>query len=289
MKRIIFAFAVLLSGTADAQMLSLGVTAPRYFGPCDVIAPTSWFGLKACGSAYLSGATNSVRLRRASDAAELDIVILSSGELDNATAATHCASTTCSARTVYDQISATACGGASCALGQATAGNQPAYVAECIGTRSCLSSSTNGMLVQSSNNFTPATGIASLAVVVNRSAGTGACALLRENGNNNRIVSSASANLWALAGTGTVSAAAPDAAWHAGVGTINGASSFFNVDGVVASGTVTGNTTAGVPLAFSGGTGTTCRQVAAGVWDNIVMTGAQRQTLQSVLRGMWGL
>jgi hypothetical protein len=60
-----------------------------YSGPGDVVSgATAWYGLRAYNAAYATGSNNAINVRRASDNSTQNIVILSTGNLDIATANT---------------------------------------------------------------------------------------------------------------------------------------------------------------------------------------------------------
>ena len=62
---------------------------PSYIGPGDIVpGATFWHGLRAYNATYATGSNNALNVRRASDNATANIVILSNGNLDVATAAT---------------------------------------------------------------------------------------------------------------------------------------------------------------------------------------------------------
>ncbi len=291
----LFCLAVTL---AHAQFLSPSVFGSKpcfpYKGPGDTLAATAWYGLRAYSSAKIGGTTKSINIRRVSDSTTSDIVILTTGLLDVATATTFCASTTCFVHTWYDQVAGNACGAASCDMVQATAGNQPQLIFNCwLTSQPCLQSTTSNVhQVASANNLTPATGSVSLTTVGNRVSGTGNSTFIGENGILNRLVSSGTANKWLLAGgtSGQIQPTANDNVFHAMTGAINSgvtSGSTVNLDGVETTGTVTGSTTAGKPI-FAGGTSTTADGVEAGIWDNVVFTAAQRMTINNNAHQCWG-
>lgn len=93
-----FALALLLApSSADAGMgtsrdsnYNVAIpAAPSYTGPGDIVpGATFWHGLRAYNATYATGSNNALNVRRASDNATANIVILSNGNLDVATAAT---------------------------------------------------------------------------------------------------------------------------------------------------------------------------------------------------------
>ena len=63
--------------------------SPSYTGPGDVVSgATAWYGLRAYNAAYATGSNKAINIRRASDNTTTNIVILSNGNLDIATANT---------------------------------------------------------------------------------------------------------------------------------------------------------------------------------------------------------
>jgi hypothetical protein len=73
-----------------SQMPLLGVggaATSTYTGPGDIVTgATAWYGLRAYNAAYATGSNNAINVRRASDNSSENIVILSTGKLDIATA-----------------------------------------------------------------------------------------------------------------------------------------------------------------------------------------------------------
>ena len=173
---------------------------------------------------------------------------------------------------------------------QGTAANQPQLVFNAIGALPALSGSTSLVVLTASTNTTPATGVVFFSAVGNRSVGTGAFVPIRENGNSNRILGGA-ANLWALAGGGggNFSGAATDGAFHAANGTVNGASSVLNIDGIETAGTITGNTTAGSSRIMGVvAASTTILMTEAGFWDNLAPNATLRGQMQLNQKAYFG-
>ena len=79
------------AGSGD-EMSLLGVSqagkaASTYTGPGDIVSgATAWYGLRAYKASYATGSNNALNIRRTSDNSTENIVILSSGALDIATA-----------------------------------------------------------------------------------------------------------------------------------------------------------------------------------------------------------
>jgi hypothetical protein len=98
MRRAALALAILFSLALPALAVdtglglmgvSSGTVASSYVGAGDIVASaTAWYGLRAYNAAYATGSNNAVNVRRASDNSTQNIVILSTGALDIATANT---------------------------------------------------------------------------------------------------------------------------------------------------------------------------------------------------------
>ena len=102
------AFCCALTGAVHAQGgMMPGPGTPHAAlvvgGPCDLVTFKGWYGLRACGTANKTGTQKAVNIQRSSDSTTTDILILSSGDLDVATAITFCAATTCTVQKLYDQ------------------------------------------------------------------------------------------------------------------------------------------------------------------------------------------
>ena len=107
MRFVLALVLALVSCQVDAQSVmfpgpGLGVSvAAAYTGPGDVVSGAlGWWGLRAYNMAYATGSNNAANIRRASDNSTMNIVILSSGAFDIATANTFAGTdATCSGST----------------------------------------------------------------------------------------------------------------------------------------------------------------------------------------------
>jgi hypothetical protein len=264
------------------------ITAAAYAGPGDVVASAkAWWGLRAYSAAVAAtGTQKSVNIRRASDSTTSDIVILTTGYLDLATAGTFCAATTCFVTKFYDQS------GNSKDISQATAGNQPQIFLS--GGPAAgypyVSFTTGSMALSAAANLTPATGVQSHSGVASRAAGTAITVLVRCGGSGNELNTKAAANVWQITGGsagGSVDKAATDNTWHAANTNLNGASSVINVDGSEATGTATGATGASA-LGMLGAGSNTLKIVESGCWDNITFTSQNRTDMNTQQHAAWG-
>lgn len=299
MRKLVFLATLLAPLSANADLMMMGTSgraagASGYIGPGSVQAYTAFWSLRAYNNTKCTGSIPALRLRRASDSTEQDVNILTSCELDIASATTFCAATTCFARTVYDQTSGNACTSATCDIQWATAANQPTFVFNCIGTRPCLQTNTAAQ-GNTSTNFTPSTGVASLHVVSAWvSGGTNANAVAINGGAaSNRILALFNdARMFQVNGGTSGTLPAPTGgtptSFNIGVGVIDGANSVANRNGLEATGTVTGNTTAGIAIFARGATTSVYRYLEGGFVDAVVLSPSQRQSLVTQARGYWG-
>jgi hypothetical protein len=245
--------------------------------------PNTAVSFRKLRSAYAGAA---MKLRRTTGGTQ-DIAYLGStgftgAPWDEAAAAAFCAATTCFLDTWYNQ-------GSGANLVQATAANQPALIFACNGSLPCFRMTAGtAQTAATAAAVTPATGVVTLSFVGARTAGTGICGFLRQNGTAavNRLVGG-TAGAWQVAATGSISRAAADAQWHAGLGLINGVGSILNIDGGESGGTVTGGTAAGVTGTAGAGT-TTCEVGELLVWDAYAMPPAERSGLVTNQKTFFG-
>lgn len=263
---------------ADVGMLMGGVANRRM--PIDALtAPTACYSWRRLRTAYT--ANKAVNVVRASDSATTDIGFLADGQPDTATLTTFLNATTGKVVTWYDQ-----CGARD--MTQGTDASRPVVTLSCNNGYACASATSALTLVTA--NFTPASGIATLAAVGARSVGNGTCNYLRENGANNRLTHTSAAATWTVTGgtSGTAVRSATGLGFNAGVAYISGdANSLVHVNGVDGStASVVGNTTAG-PIAILGVASTTCLFAEAIVWDAADIGFASRFYLTNGQR-IWG-
>ena len=138
------ALLLLLTCPASAQLLTAGAgcqpavctSGATYQGPGDIVSgATAFYGLRSYNAAYATSSNNAINIRRASDNSTSDIVILSNGNLDTATAASFAgtdATATCSATASTSLV----CTGASSTPHandpiSGTGVTQPAYIVSC--------------------------------------------------------------------------------------------------------------------------------------------------------------
>ena len=254
--------------------------------PLDTFAtPAAAYSMRRLKSTYSGPA---IRLRRASDNAEADINFLgftgfTGAPIDTAAAAAHCAATTCSVRTVYDQS------GNARHVTQTTAGNQPVLVFNCLGALPCMRSQAAGAALTAPEVF-PLNGIASFSAVSRVDGAPSTCAHIQAGAM--QLASNAGfAGQWLLFNGGVVTAPATETNWHAAAGVFNTTNSVLTVDGTTGSVTpISAVTTQGpINIAGSGTDGVkACSHAESVYWDAYALTAPERAALIANQRGFWG-
>ena len=250
-------------------------------------APSSAYSLRRLRSAYT--ANKAIRLLRASDSAEQDIGFLgfvpgSGAPLDYAQANAFCAATTCKTKVWYDQVGARNL--------TRSDGLFPAWSNACAGINggACIATSVTGayQILSWPGTYTP-TMPTTFAAGGNR-VSSGECHFLRHFPAN--TLKAATTNQWQLLATGNITVTAADNAWHAGIGTFNGAASVLRIDATETTGTVTGGTapvTDQYSAIFVADTGSVCNEVEAIIWDGYAVSAGERAALTANQRNYWGL
>lgn len=218
-----------------------------------------------------------VKLRRTTGGTS-DINFTAGGDLDVAQAATFCAATTCFLDTVYDQS------GGNRHLLQASAADQPAYVADCGNGRPCMRLDATDWM-QSATSASATTGVMTISGVAKRTAGTGAANLLQPAGGSNLTFYPSPGFMAVYPGPGLTATAAENR-WHAAIGIINGASSTLEVDGSGFPGTQATSPTSAQPVMGSAA-GTAFDWAEAIAWNAYVLTPAERLALTQNQQNYW--
>lgn len=284
MIRLLLILALLLAAPrADAWLIGGGGPAAGYVGPGDVVTgATAWYGLRGYNAAVSTpGTTNAVKLRRASDNTTSNIVILASGDLDTATAATFCNATSCFVDTLYDQT------GGGRDVVQATAANQPAFVFNCIGALPCFEENASAQLLQSAANYTAGSTI-SLSVVANEAGPTGSSYIISVSSYWLIFTQASVVNQewgWTPFGAGE---AATNGSWYSAQGI--GPSTFFLNSTKYTDGGVPAYspTAAKIQIARWVVNTTDVKMTEAGFWDGTSFTDPQALNVTSNQRAYWG-
>ena len=234
---------VAFSAGQQAQLLAsqkstYKISIPSYVGPLDQgQGPVYWWiGLRGASGAYAAPGTNpGVNIRRASDNATTDIAILSNGNLDTATAATFCNSTTCYVTKVYDQS------GTGSPMSQGTNAYQPQLVFNFDGSLPAAYMNSNnsgwGASGSTSCGWTAGGGNPSWVSLVAQSNGAAGNYYAAGYAGNN-ITQIFNGNTFGPGGGGQdFSATATSGTTHAISANMTGGTSYINVDGSETSGT----------------------------------------------------
>ncbi len=310
--------SVMDSASNTANCGSSFTLTVAYQGPGDVATAicgtfTAWYGVRAFNNTLANAGASTtpvMDVRGVTTSTSCTIYLLGNGtgELDFSTAGagavghqcllgatTFCTSTNtnCTVSKFYTYPTPdTACGGSSCAVVQATTGNQPPLImpGSCSYPNSttlvpCLKSTSATILLASANNFTPNGAFQwTASAVAQRTSGTGTGGFIWMNGSSAQgIAGDASANLWQLyvASSSQAPTTATDAAWHAGNGVaVAGTNTtILNVDGTEVTATKTPNATAGTPIWVRAGATTTAYYAEGGWLDNFVASQSNRTSL----------
>lgn len=287
MKRFGLVLALLWCGFAQAQFVTLGnqgvvAAGGAFVGSNDAVTGAKEIWSDRCADAALAtGTTNVFNITRASDSTSINVVCLTSGAGDVATASAFCASTTCKVGTFFGQLGFMN-------IVEGTSASQPTLVFNAVGTRMCLQFSTGtvlpGTTVTQAQPFT-------MTAVTERTSGTSAQTVF-ESGTNDTGLNFSTANLIGItanSGATQLVASETDGSPHAVVGVYNGASSLVVVDG--ASPVTTPNPgTSGLSGALRMGTGFADLNglVCEMRLDFAALTSTQAATLVSNMRAFYG-
>jgi hypothetical protein len=247
--------------------------------PLDNFAtPAAAYSLRRLKSSYAGPA---IRLRRASDNAEADINFLgftgfTGAPIDTAAASAHCAATTCFVVTWYDQS------GNARHNGQSTPASQPPFIFNCRGTLPCLQWGLQFLI--SGPQVTPLAATSYSAV---GKSGVNTCPFIVAGQQFTSFGDGLNWGLWN--GAAPLSASAPAGVWHAGNGTISGASSVVHIDGVDTFGSLATVTTPDWFYApASPGAAVDCSMTEAVYWNGYALTAPERAALRQNQKSFWG-
>ena len=247
--------------------------------------PSAAYSFRKLRSAYAGPA---IRLRRASDNAEQDINFLgftgfTGAPIDTAQANAHCAATTCTVVTRYDQS------GNARHITQATAANQPAFIFNCQNGLPCLRATDSAQILQSAAGGLTTASPISIGSVAIRNSGTALCRSLYVF--FNQLYASPGGGSWTLQADTTLSVTAADAQWHALLGVINGAATVLRADATEVTGTMAA--TAGVidsiQAPIGPAAGTTCSHGEDILWSGYGLTAPERAALTANQKSFWGI
>lgn len=298
MRRLFAAALALLLATAapTSHAWLIGKPVASYTGPGDYASFTFWYGLRAYSAAVAAtGTQKSINIKRDSDSSTTDVLILTDGTLDVASASTFCAATTCRVEKIYDQVAGNACGGASCDVIVGGHVTHPTLVFNCNGSLPCVERYGTGAAQNSqfasANNFTPAGNDRSFSAVAEQVTGDASINSARIiTLNTDSYIDLASATTWSMS---TCVAATTVNVWHASNGArATATTAVHNLDGVETNcSALAVNNTAGPPTIILAGafsnTGRANRFAEAGMQDNALWSGAVRTNLCHNQRLYW--
>jgi Alpha-L-arabinofuranosidase B, catalytic len=261
--------------------------AASYSGPGDVVSgATAFYGLRAYNLAYATGTNNAITIRRTSDSTSTNILILTTGALDVATATSFCASTTCFASTIYDQI-----GGKN--VSQSTTTQQPQLTFNCLNTsRPCLTFAGASNQELTALSFTSASQPITISFVGERTGTfTSTNTVFGSLGVVQVGFGTAANTSFEYANSTVVTTAAADNALHAVQSVFNGASSTINVDGVTSGSLNPGASGVGSQASIGyGGSNNPLTGYFAEliVYEGLNMTSGNQASLCHNQRNWWG-
>lgn len=175
---------------------------------------------------------------------------------------------------------------------QATAADQPQLLASCVAALPCIYCGGSPQVLTAGSNFTPSTGVMSLSVVGERTAGfTSASTIFATVGASfNLMGGQTQANRWRFIGGTSGNLVVSDSVIHVVEGAINGASSAGYVDNSSASLSLGSSTTAGRPslCATSAGTQYFTGYIGEAGWiDATALTSGQAGSIFTLINGYW--
>lgn len=295
--RALCAALLLIASPALAQERIIGggvfgpIATTTYVGPGDQTSFTAWYSVaRAYSAAYALSQGLAFNAENGSQTVNCDFPVTTAGAIglskncsvgiSNGQTMTVFCGVGCTITELYDQT------GGGRHLLQGTLANQPALTISCVNSLPCAVTSATTTTIVSASNFTPATGVLTIAAMAERVSGTGNYVLEQNGTGGNRLRSTnGTANQWGSANSGgTIVATANDAVAHAFVGVFNGASSVLAVDGTETTGTNGANTTAGA-IGTSLGVGSTTGEMSEfGFTDNVAFSPTVRTNLCHNLR-----
>jgi hypothetical protein len=264
-----------------------------YTGPGDVVASaTAWWGLRGYNAAVSNGVTKAVNIRRASDNATQDFVILSNGNLDVASIATFISGTTGFVTKLYDQT------GNGNDVAQATAANQPAFYLNGIASLPVIQGGNNPSnlwLVSAGTGFTLTQPDSVSAVVLDASAGNSGVTVAQDGTSHSPqtlgMSSPSTGKAYLYAGS-VFNVTSAQQVWHAIQGLLTtGAASKIQVDSTLTTGGSVGTqTTTNTVFSLLGAYDGTSAEIGsiteAGWWASD--TSASFTSLNSNQSAYWG-
>jgi hypothetical protein len=260
------------------------LSVAAYVGPGDLVSgATAWYGLRAYSAAVAAtGTQKAINIRRASDNATTDILILPNGNLDVVTAAAFLASTTGFLTTLYDQT------GNGLNAVQATPSSQPQLILSGMGPLPVMKMAPSVMLC--ATNPLAAASVFSISAVAIRTANVTGYSGIMGGGSSGAYFTNAVNTAMTYQSAFIATAPATHSVWHATQFIFTGgANSLVAVDGVdgTPANAGSGNMGRGIQVGESNGNAMTCNVAEAGLWSGN-FTAAQRTPMQANQKAYWG-
>jgi alpha-L-arabinofuranosidase B-like protein len=259
----------------------------QYVGPGDIVSgATAWVGLRGYSAAVCNGTTNAVRLRRSSDNAEQDFVILSDGELDVASINTFKGAANLFVTTLYDQT------GNGNDFTNTTAATQPALTLSGLGSLPIMGFTFASSQFLQSPITAGFTQPFSFSAVAQRTSSAQPTMAILVGGTAAGLFFGDSANgLYLYAGTQLL-LAAPDNNWYGINSAANGVSSNHSANTTWVGATAGSNNISTVRLFL--GTDASSEYLTgniteAGFWSSLAFSAAQDENLCLNQRSYWGI
>ena len=252
---------------------------PTYVGPGDIVSFVDWYGWRCYSAAKATGSTKIAHLTRASDSTSIDIVCLSNGNPDKATADSFCNATTCTGWW-YDQA------GGNDASNHSGGTGFPTYKSVCQNSLPCFDGNGSTFNMSSASNVSIVGGGAATMVGVASKLSSGFNNVIQVANGNNRIRANTTGNQWVVTYTTSFGVTAADSTMHTSLYTIDGSgNTVVRIDSTEATHTGSFNGTAGVMQIMGNGTAETYEVEAGYIGTNLSST--QRTNLSTNEKNFW--
>lgn len=163
-RALLFAASLLAAANPACAWVAQRAAVPGYTAPGDIVPYTAWYGLRAYNGVVAAlGTRPMLRIRNPTSGELCDVLIATSGDKGvtsncsstgaGQTVSAFCGATDCRVNKIYDQTQGNACGGSTCDLVQATAGNQP-YLLAADSYNAVTSQISTTVLMNSATNYT---------------------------------------------------------------------------------------------------------------------------------------
>lgn len=254
-----------------------------YAGPGDIVSGAAgWWGLRAYTLASIG--SNAIRLRENGGNTESDFATIAGGGLNLSAISTFKGANSLFVTKLYEQS------GSGADFIQATAGNQPAFTLNGLGSLPIMDFTNNGFMIAGLGTVNQ---IFTISVVAKTNGGAAQQSILVGVGGSTQLsfdlAGSHQNTMFIFAGGPGASAPATDGNWHAAQGVFNSATSTLMIDGSDTTGldASTQAFTAGGQLGFDTVNHLNGYITEAGIWPTGFSNG-NRSNMNSNQRAYWG-